>query len=147
MTEAPALPGSAPRVVGGRVARLRDPLVMLLVGGAATAYVGMVDPNQPGHYPTCPFLSLTGLFCPGCGALRAVHAMAQGEVMTALDRNVLVVGGAVLLAAIWIGRLVHAWRGTAPTRVAHPALVWGLLVLVVVFTVARNLPAGAVLAP
>ena len=43
----------------------------------------MVDPNQPGHYPTDPFLAITGLYCPGCGTLRALHALARGDLLTA----------------------------------------------------------------
>ncbi len=31
---------------------------------AAFAYVGTVDPNAPGHYPVCPLLHYTGLYCP-----------------------------------------------------------------------------------
>jgi hypothetical protein len=38
---------------------------------AAAALVHVVDPNDSGNYPTCPFLALTGRFCPGCGSLRA----------------------------------------------------------------------------
>ena len=33
--------------------------------------VAVLDPNEPGHYPTCPFLRLTGLGVPGCGSLAA----------------------------------------------------------------------------
>jgi hypothetical protein len=33
----------------------------VLAGVAAVAgYVAAIDPNRPGHYPTCPFLALTG---------------------------------------------------------------------------------------
>ena len=144
MTQPSAL---AVPAVGDRAARLRDPLATLAVAAAATAYVGAVDPNEAGHYPSCPFLSLTGLYCPGCGALRAVHALAHGDLVTALDRNVLAVAGVALLAAIWVGRVVRAWRGVARRRVAAPWLIWSLLVLVLAFTVVRNLPAGALLAP
>ena len=146
MSQSPAL--VAPAVAAsGRAARLRDPLATLAVAVAGTTYVGLVDPNEAGHYPSCPFLSLTGLYCPGCGSLRAVHALAQGDVLTALDRNVLTVAGAVLLAAIWVGRLTRAWRGVPRARAAAPWMIWTLLALVLAFTVARNLPAGALLAP
>ena len=51
------------------------------LGGVAVALATLatVDPNQPGHYPTCPFLATTGFYCPGCGALRAVHDLLHGE--------------------------------------------------------------------
>ncbi|MFD0532703.1 DUF2752 domain-containing protein [Actinomadura luteofluorescens] len=45
------------------------------------------DPNEPGHYPGCPFLALTGYYCPGCGMTRLVYALAHGHVGTAFGLN------------------------------------------------------------
>lgn len=111
------------------------------------AYVAAVDPNEAGHYPTCPVLALTGAYCPGCGSLRAVHALAHGEVGTALGLNVLVVLSLVPLAVVWARWVRRSWLGVPRTSVAPPALLWGLVALVAVFTVVRNLPGGAALAP
>jgi hypothetical protein len=49
------------------LAALRAPLMVAGATLAATTYVGAVDPNEGGHYPACPFLALTGLYCPACG--------------------------------------------------------------------------------
>lgn len=111
------------------------------------AYVGAVDPNQPGHYPTCPVLALTGAYCPGCGSLRAIHALTEGDLRTALDLNVLVVLAMIPLAVIWWRWARRSWRGEARTAAAPAAALWALAGLVVVFAVVRNLPAGAALAP
>ncbi|HEX8006255.1 MAG TPA: DUF2752 domain-containing protein, partial [Trebonia sp.] len=54
---------------------------------AATGYVAAVDPNAAGHYPLCPFLAVSGFYCPGCGTLRAVHALAHGDPLAALGLN------------------------------------------------------------
>ena len=37
---------------------LRLPLLAAGTAAAVLATVGVVDPNQPGHYPTCPFLAM-----------------------------------------------------------------------------------------
>lgn len=37
--------------------------------------------------PPCLFRNITGLSCPTCGATRAFHAAAHGEIMTALGLN------------------------------------------------------------
>jgi Protein of unknown function (DUF2752) len=58
--------------------------------GGAVALVGALDPNAPGHFPTCPVLALTGWWCPFCGGLRAVHALVHGDPATAVARNPLV---------------------------------------------------------
>lgn len=127
--------------------RLRRIAAPLAVGGAtllATAYVGLVDPNEAGHYPLCPTKYLTGLDCPGCGGLRAVHSLAHGDVSGALDHNALAVLVLLPLAALlWIRWLVRAWRGTPPQTEPswwqRPAALWTLLAVTVLFTVARNL--------
>ena len=120
------------------------------VAGAAAgvaAFVGAVDPNEPGHYPTCPFLWLTGLFCPGCGALRTLHALVHLDVPAALSLNVLVAAFVPLLV-LWWGRWTYRqWTGR-PRRWLAPAWsLWTLLAVVVAFWVLRNLPGLEVLAP
>ncbi|MDP9393442.1 MAG: DUF2752 domain-containing protein, partial [Actinomycetota bacterium] len=113
----------------------------------AVLVVGALDPNEPGHYPTCPFLALTGLQCPGCGWLRALHALTRGNPVAAVDLNVLTVSALPLLAWLWLRWSRRRLRGTVVTTAAHPAWLWALLVLVAVFWVVRNTAFGAVLAP
>jgi hypothetical protein len=137
---------SAVPYAGGRGVALRGPLLAAAAVLATTAYVGAVSPEQPGHYPSCPFLALTGLYCPGCGSLRALHALAHGDVATAVDRNLLAVLGAALLVVLWVRAVALRWRGR-PLRGAPPWALYAGLVLVVVFGLVRNLPFGAGLAP
>lgn len=121
------------------------------VSAAAVAAGGVlyaVDPHQPGHYPTCPFLALTGYFCPGCGSLRAIHDLLHGDVAGALARNpavLLVVPYLLVALATW------AWRSTgrpAPRSTSlPPAVVWGLLVVVPAYGLLRNLPGLTWLSP
>jgi Protein of unknown function (DUF2752) len=126
--------------------------VLLPLGVAAAGLIGAglvasVDPNVAGHYPTCPFLALTGWYCPGCGALRAIHAMAHGDLMTALARNpftVVAVGYIVLTWAFWLHRSA---RGR-PLRWLAPAwALYGVLAAILLFWVLRNLPGWTWLSP
>lgn len=121
-----------------------------LVGVACLAgvvYVGLVDPNQPGHYPMCPFLYFTGCYCPGCGTLRAVHALVHGHLGEALGFNPLTVIMMPVLACGWLRWLSRAARGRTDGQYVHPALLYGWVVLILVFWVVRNLPFGHALAP
>lgn len=134
-----------------RRSRLLSPLVA--AGGVlvATGYVAMVNPNQPGHYPLCPFKAITGWDCPGCGGLRAVHDLAHGNLAAALDQNALVVVLLIPVAVImWLGWLRRAWSGkprperNAPTSWLGVAWArwspYSMLALLIAFTVLRNLP-------
>ncbi|MEV7420334.1 DUF2752 domain-containing protein [Streptomyces sp. NPDC089919] len=144
----PAAPAAVPAVPVSRVRRLAVPLGLVAGAVAAFGYVGAVDPNQPGHYPVCPLLRLTGLLCPGCGGLRSAHAFAQGDLVTALGANAVAVAGYFAFAAFMILWLVRAARGRpAPQPALKPAHWWAIGALVLVFSVVRNLPFGSALAP
>ena len=130
-----------------RLVLLAGPMATAALTGASVLAVALVDPNEPGHYPTCPFLALTGAFCPGCGSLRAVHALTHGDVRLAVGFNVLTVLAVVALPVIWAQWARRSWTGAPRTAAAPAAYVWALLVVVLLFGVLRNLPVGAALAP
>ncbi|MDQ0990329.1 DUF2752 domain-containing protein [Streptomyces sp. V3I7] len=127
--------------------RLAAPAGVLAAVAAAFAYVGAVDPNEPGHYPVCPLLRLTGLYCPGCGGLRSAHAFVHGDIAAALQDNALAVAGYAAFAVLWTVWAVRAARGR-PLRVElGPVRLWSLGALLLIFTVVRNLPFGGWLHP
>jgi len=144
-TVAPQRP--APPVVARGYGALRVPGLVLVAAVAATSVVAKVDPNQPGHYPTCPFLAVTGYYCPGCGSLRALHDLAHGDVVGALARNplmVLAAGGLLVAFVLWTRR---RWRGLPRTWAAPASVLYGLLALVLAFWVLRNVPGWTWLSP
>ena len=126
--------------------------MLLPVGVAAAAligagYVSTVDPNVAGHYPTCPFLAITGWYCPGCGALRAVHALAHGDLTTALARNPLVVVALGYVVLGWVLWLHRTATGRARRWLAPPWVLYGVLGVIVAFWVLRNVPGWTWLSP
>ncbi|MFF2656610.1 DUF2752 domain-containing protein [Kitasatospora sp. NPDC058032] len=132
---------SAPR-------RLVPPLSAAAAVAIPTGYVATVDPNVPGHYPDCPFLAATGWWCPGCGGLRCVHALTHGDLSGALHDNAVAVLLFAVLGVLWVRWLWAALRALPGPGLALGARRWVLVgLLVLVFTVVRNLPVGAGLAP
>lgn len=134
-----------PVVVSSVVRRPDRAVAATLAAGAVTgcAMLALVDPNEPGHYPVCPTQALLGLDCPACGGLRAVHALTHGDVVRALDHNVL------LLVALPAALLT--WWAWARVAVGRPARTvrwpsWAgatAIVVATVFAVARNVPIDA----
>ncbi|HUH08732.1 MAG TPA: DUF2752 domain-containing protein [Egibacteraceae bacterium] len=120
-------------------------LPALVAGGAALscAVLALVDPNERGNYPLCPFLALTGKWCPGCGSLRGVRALLYGDPVAAVSLNPLMV-----LAIPYVLYTYLAWAservgGPVLRRICLPATaIWRLLALVGAFWVARNIPAA-----
>ncbi len=112
--------------------------VALAAGGLLTAtlaYIGLVDPHNPDAiFPVCPFRLLTGLNCPGCGALRMIHDMLHGELAAAITDNVVLLVGLPLLAG-WA--LIRVRRGKSPLTIPTTAAVVATLLA---WTVVRNLP-------
>ncbi|WP_375256516.1 DUF2752 domain-containing protein [Streptomyces sp. PKU-EA00015] len=144
-------PGAVP--AGGRLApqgtarRVAAPLAALTGVAAAFAYVGTVDPNEPGHYPVCPLLRFTGVYCPGCGGLRSAHAFIHGDLGTALGANAAAVVGYAVFAVVWVLWLVRAVQGR-PLRIGlAPGWWWVTGGALLIFSVVRNLPFGSALAP
>ena len=59
----------------------------LLAATAGFLYLYFVDPLSSPFAPPCLFTMLFGAHCPGCGSLRALHALAHGDLTAALAFN------------------------------------------------------------
>lgn len=105
--------------------------------------VALVDPDGGGPYPPCPSRGLFGIDCPGCGGLRGTNALLHGRVGEALDHNLLLLPTLAVLAVMlgfWLLPLVG--RPARPFNPPRWVVAVGVVVAVA-FTVARNVPVGA----
>lgn len=146
---------------------LARPLGAAAAAAAATLVVATVDPHRPGSYGACPLYALTGLYCAGCGGLRATYDLAHGDLAGAWAMNPVWVLLVPVLGALWAAWLVRSWR-TAPVpgrppvtgaaapqadaalaaapRAAAPRpasrrwVPWLVLVSVLLYSVLRNVP-------
>jgi hypothetical protein len=123
-----------------RASRFVLPAAGLLAASAVLAVLFFFDPATNGFYPVCPLHQLTGLQCPGCGGLRAMHQLLHGHFAAAWRLNPLVI---VLPPAALLAGLEEWARGGAlrslVCRVARPAYGWAAVAALVVFGVLRNL--------
>jgi uncharacterized protein DUF2752 len=143
-THPPAAP-AAPEA--SRWQRMAAPA--LTIGGLGLVSVALHfrDPHDSGSWGYCPSAAL-GFWCPGCGGLRAVNDLTNGQVGAAASSNLLFL---VLLPFIvfLLGRwAVDRWVGREREPDARLVTIGTvtLCVVALAFAVARNLP-GSWLAP
>ena len=105
----------------------RAGMVLLLALGITTFF--LFDPAKTWFFPRCPFFVLTWLKCPGCGTLRALHAALHCHFAEALRFNAALPVLSVLIVCCYI----------FPRHALRPAFTWSVLVLVVIWGVARNI--------
>lgn len=108
--------------------------VLLVLAMCLVFYI--LDPNECRLFPRCPFLSLTGWDDP------AVQPTGPHACCTALCRA-LRYNALLVLSIPYIGLLLwaEAFRTRRPglyLRVHKPIYVWGYLVAVILWGVARN---------
>ena len=115
---------------------------------AVTVYTVVRNPHQPGAFPSCIFLAGSGYYCPGCGGLRAMHDLLNGDVVGALHMNALVVLGIVPALFAGLAWWITALANDKVPRVRIPTwLAVSIPVLLGVFWVVRNVPGMEFLRP
>ncbi|MCM1985153.1 DUF2752 domain-containing protein [Lyngbya confervoides] len=99
------------------------------------------NPAHGGIFPPSPFRALTGLYCPGCGTLRALHQLLHGNFWAALDLNPLMI--------LALPYLVYSYccyaapviiRRKLPRLFLKPHWINWILKLVLAYWVLRNIP-------
>jgi hypothetical protein len=122
----------------GRVLAL--PIAVGCSATAAALYVAALDPSSSGTFPACPFRSVTGWWCPGCGLTRATHDLFHGDLAEAFANNALIVPVLAMLILTWGAWLGHS-LGRRPAWIARAAPpAWaGLAIVALAFAILRNL--------
>ena len=119
---------------------------------AATYVVGRYNPETAGFYPQCPSKLLTGYECPGCGSLRGIHALLNGNFAETWRFNPAIYFALALIAAIGMAgihrteaiasrmpcKMLHFSRRVA--RITdHYAFPLSILAATIIWTIVRNL--------
>ena len=102
------------------------------------------DPVRSSFYPACQFHKLTGLNCPGCGGLRALHYLTHGDFLTAFRCNPLFIALLPFIAFLSLRWFKYGRRAFEANSIFfQPVTLWTLLAVTLVFTILRNLPGPA----
>jgi len=93
-------------------------------------------------FPRCPFNLLTGLYCPGCGSQRAIHALLHGQLQRAANFNLLAVVCTPILLIGLFNKIRTLLTGTVhfTSWLYRPWLTWSIMVATFSFAILRNVP-------
>jgi hypothetical protein len=111
-------------------------LVLAAVVGLGILF--FFNPATSAFYPFCPLHRMTGLLCPGCGSLRALHQLLHGNVATAFHLNALLVLSLPLLAALAARALYRGYRGCPDSFGISGRVFWAGFAVAILFGILRN---------
>ena len=117
-------------------------LLALLLLFTLCASLYAIDFSAGGRFLPCLIFSLTGLYCPGCGAARAANRLLHLDLPGAFAANPM---AAVLLPLIllYVLLLLYSFLRHGHDRITQrlpQRPLWFVLALLLLFGVLRNLP-------
>ncbi len=111
----------------------------LIIAGAV--YLFFFEPGKTGFFPACPFRSLTGFTCTGCGTTRALHQILHGHFATAFTLNPLLLLAIPFILFAFIRYSAIVMRGGVPRPNALPApVIYAIFFVILSFWIFRNTP-------
>jgi hypothetical protein len=113
------------------------------LAAAATGLVALkfINPTEASFLPPCLFHSLFGFYCPGCGGTRGMHQLLNGDALSALHFNALLIFVVPLMIYGLAALLLITVRGRGlPFPKLSVSALWLTLALLLTFAFLRNLP-------
>lgn len=123
--------------------------ILIALSLPVIALLVFIYEKQGGRGMKCLFYEYTGLYCPGCGSGRAVHALFEGRIAEAVRYNILLPILGIPCLCVLIHeylRIVFPGLGLRPASVSQRTAL-AVTVVIVAFWILRNIPALHFLAP
>lgn len=119
-----------------RAARVRRACIVggIALAGVVVAATGHLEGAAGAFVPRCPTNAWFGLYCPACGATRALMRVFHGDLIGALHNNPAVVLAAPFAIYFFIMGTDLGARKWPRWQVA------ALIAIVLAYTILRNLP-------
>lgn len=93
-----------------------------IIGLGMLLIYGMLNPADYTYFPKCPFYSITGYQCPGCGSQRAIHHILNGELVSAFRQQPLIFIFTPYIILYYYFELSNNW---APKRLKYRKRLFG----------------------
>ena len=121
-------------------------LKLIFIGLGALLLIAIItvyftyNPSQYSIFPKCPFYSFTNLYCPGCGSQRAIHQILNGNIVSGLNHNILIILLALVLSCDGTIIIINKVLNKKFKNILHkPVTTYSILILVIIFWVLRNI--------
>ena len=76
-----------------------------LIATGAIGLIGQRRVDYLSQLPNCPIKAIIGFDCPACGSGRCLSALADGDLLQAVDENLLMtalIAGSIVVAMMWL---------------------------------------------
>lgn len=116
-------------------------IISVFIGFVFIYVYYQINPAGQDWMPKCPFHSITGLHCPGCGSQRAIHDFLHGNIIEGFQHNFLMgLGFLVLFYKLFLLFRAKFYPDKKTNLLYNPKTPWIILVLILSFWILRNLP-------
>ena len=95
------------------------------------------NPITSGIYPRCVSYSLFSINCPGCGTLRAIHHLFNGEIIHSIKSNILIY---ITIVYMLVRSLISKLREQSFIINFSSREISGMMIFIIIYTIARNIP-------
>lgn len=114
-------------------------VVAAVVMAALSVAYYAIDPASSSFMPQCLFKTITGWDCPGCGSQRMLHALLHGDFIAAWQYNPFLLAISPFLLLLLYAAMTRNSHPRLYARLNSPAVIITLLVLLLLWSVLRNL--------
>ena len=95
--------------------------------------------NHKEYLTPCLIYSVFHINCPGCGATRASIALLNGDIITSLRQNCMVIIGILVCAWLYIEFLFKIYARPLPFTIVKQKYIWIFVSFLLVYTIIRNI--------
>lgn len=114
-------------------------LIIAVAIGAVLYFHKFPISIHPDLLPQCPWHYLTGTYCPGCGTLRGISGIINGNITTLPRNNIFSTIIILYLIYYFIKITIKAiFSYKLPEIIFNKYESYGILVLIILFWIIRN---------
>ncbi len=100
----------------------------------------VIIPNMGYINPQCVMLTLTGIYCPGCGGTRALECLFHGEILQSIWYHPLVIYSVIIYLIFMITHTLERLHvGSVKGIHFRPGYLYWALTIVVVNFIVKNI--------